>query len=61
VNFFTIDKLVSASRTSRAGGNVGVGCVETLALTRQTISGPWCVETQHVKPSGQRQIIQDRY
>jgi len=37
-------------RASSAGGNVGVGCVETLAWTWASINEPLCVEMQHVKP-----------
>jgi len=34
----------------RAGGNVGVGCVKTLALTWQTISESLCVERNTSHP-----------
>ncbi len=43
----------------RAGDNVGVGCVKTLAPVLQEINVPWCVATQHVRSSKPRQIIQD--
>ena len=42
------------------GDHVGVGCVKTLALTRQTISELLCVATQHIRSSKQCEIIQDR-
>jgi len=43
----------------RMGGHVGVGCVETQARAWPWTNEPLCVETQHVKSSRQRQIIQD--
>jgi len=39
-----------SARAGHVGGNVSVGCVETLTLAWSSINEPWCVETQHACP-----------
>jgi len=39
-----------SARTGRTEGDMGVGCVKIPALTRQTISAPWCVERNTSNP-----------
>ncbi|WP_207787816.1 hypothetical protein [Candidatus Thiosymbion oneisti] len=43
-----------SARADRAGDNVGVGCVKTLAPTWQAISEPLSVATQHARSPKQR-------
>ncbi len=47
---FLCCEAVDTLRAGHAGDNMGVGCVKTLALIEQTISGPWCVERNTSNP-----------